>query len=200
MGSMKVALCAGFLAAVAVAPAAYAQDGGVSVSPASPAPGGDIAMRVTGCAQKTGIAVSAAFVADIRLTDTDGMLVGESRIRSTVTAGTYDVKIRCGGAEHKARITVGHGQDQGRDQRRDQGEEPAIVEPPVPSAPSEPSAPSSPVAPVHAGGGGTAPRVTAAHARSAGVGTGHAVTGLVLAGVAAVAVALRSVRRSRGTG
>ncbi|WP_371671259.1 hypothetical protein OG985_28740 [Streptomyces sp. NBC_00289] len=190
MGSVKVALCTGILAAVAFTPTAYAQDGGVSVSPASPAPGGDIAMRVTGCAQKTGVAVSAAFVADIRLTDADGTLVGESRIRSTVTAGTYDVKIRCGGSDHKARITVGQGrdQDQGRQQDQDQGQSTDV-----------PSAPSSPIAPVHAGGGGAAPHLAAAEARPAGPGAGHAVTGLALAGIAAVAVALRGVRRSRRT-
>jgi hypothetical protein len=58
---------------------------------------------------------------------------------------------------------------------------------------SQPSPYASPVAPVHAGGGGTATSVAA----SAGPGTAHAVTGLVLAGVAAVAVVLRGSRRRR---
>jgi hypothetical protein len=64
---------------------------------------------------------------------------------------------------------------------------------PYDSAPSV-SAPASPVAPVHAGGGGAA-RLAAADARAAGPGTRQAVIGLVLAGVAAIAVAVRSARR-----
>jgi hypothetical protein len=47
---------------------------------------------------------------------------------------------------------------------------------------------------VEAGGGGTA-RLTAAETRETGPGTGHVVTGLVLAGVAALAVVLGGVRR-----
>ncbi|MXM63354.1 hypothetical protein GR925_07805 [Streptomyces sp. HUCO-GS316] len=176
MGSVKITLCAGLLAAFAFAPTAYAQDGGFSVSPSSPVPGSDVSMRVSDCTEKTGTAVSAAFVADIRLTGTDGTLVGESRIRTAVSAGTYEVKVRCGGADRKGTFTVKHGT-------------------------AHPSAPSTPVAPVHAGGGGTARhQLSAADARLDGPGTAHAVTGLVLAGAAAVAVALRSARRSRGTG
>jgi hypothetical protein len=59
----------------------------------------------------------------------------------------------------------------------------------------------SPVAPVQAGGGGTAHLVAAEQTRTEkGPGAVHAVIGLVLAGAAATAVALRSVRRrSRGT-
>ncbi|MET4924339.1 hypothetical protein P3L51_18610 [Streptomyces sp. PSRA5] len=62
---------------------------------------------------------------------------------------------------------------------------------------SEPShsAPASPVAPVRAGGGGRT--TTDMAAEQAGPSTPHTVIGLVLAGVAAVAVAVRSARRKR---
>ncbi|MGN9756339.1 hypothetical protein [Streptomyces sp. SD31] len=173
MGSLRVTLCAiAALGAVAVTPAAYAADGGVSVSPSSPRPGGDIALRMSGCAQKTATAASTAFVADARLTaGADGTLVGDSRIRSTLTAGTYDVKVACGDTSRTGAVTVVR-----------QG--------------ARSSAPASPVAPVPGGGGGTA-HAAAVDARAAGPGTAHTVTGLVLAGVAAIAVALRSARRRR---
>ena len=61
-----------------------------------------------------------------------------------------------------------------------------------------PGAWASPVAPVQAGGGGAA-ELVAAEERGAGPGTAQGVTGLVLAGVAAVVVALRGLRRGRGT-
>ncbi|MFD5899565.1 hypothetical protein [Streptomyces sp. NPDC060366] len=54
---------------------------------------------------------------------------------------------------------------------------------------------ASPVAPVRAGGGGRT--VSTAAADEAGPSTPHTVIGLVLAGVAAVAVAIRSARRKR---
>lgn len=64
---------------------------------------------------------------------------------------------------------------------------------------TSPTTPASPAAPVDAGGGWSATHLSAMQPRATGPGTGHAVTGLVLAGVAAVAVVLRSTRRSRGT-
>lgn len=189
MGSLRLTLCTGLLAVTALTPtaAAYAADAdarGVSVTPSSPAPGTDVALRVSGCAGKTATAASSAFVADARLTSAYGSLAGETRVRSSIEPGSYDVKIVCAGVEVKGAITV------------------------VDTATSQPSAHSSPVAPVHAGGGGTATHLSAenaanagnaAEARSAGPGTVHAVIGLVLASVAAVAVVLRSSRRSRGT-
>ncbi|MFI5807709.1 hypothetical protein [Streptomyces sp. NPDC051561] len=54
-----------------------------------------------------------------------------------------------------------------------------------------------PTAPVRAGGGGTA---LAAEAETGGPGTPHTLIGLGLAGVAAVAIAGRSVRRRRAQG
>ncbi|MCT9079399.1 hypothetical protein [Streptomyces fulvoviolaceus] len=187
MGSLRLTLCTGLLAVTALTPtaAAYAADAdarSVSVTPSSPAPGTDVALRVRGCAGKTATAASAAFVADARLTSADGGLAGETRVRSSIEPGSYDVKIVCADVEVKGHITV------------------------VGKATSQPSAHASPVAPVHAGGGGTATHlsavnaVNAAEARgAAGPGTVHAVIGLVLASVAAVAVVLRSSRRSRGT-
>ncbi|MFH0518857.1 hypothetical protein ACHBTE_17010 [Streptomyces sp. M41] len=183
MGSLRVTLCAiAALGAVAVSPAAHATDGGVSVSPSSPRAGSDIALRVSGCPGRTARAVSTAFVADARLTaGTDGTLGGESRVRSTLEAGTYDVKVACGERTRTGTVSVGE---------REAG----------PSAPqphgAQPSTPASPTAPVRAGGGG-AERLAMVDAREAGPGTAHTVTGLVLAGVAATAVALRSARRSR---
>ena len=98
MGSLKVTLCAGAaLAAVCtpVAPTAYAADGGgVSVTPSSPAPGTDVTLRVPDCTERTAVAVSAAFESDVRLSVAaeDGVLVGSSTVRSTVSAGAYAVQ------------------------------------------------------------------------------------------------------------
>ncbi|MFJ8050945.1 hypothetical protein [Streptomyces luteogriseus] len=258
MGSLRVTVCTSVLAVVALAPVAYAADAGrVSVTPAAPAPGSDITLRVTGCAQRTAVAASAAFVADARLTVTGAReLTGESRVRSTVEAGSYAVRVTCGATRQTGTLTVRDGEARrsgtaplpvheaapppvpgagGRPPAPVKGgEPPAPVEgglPPAPgmggqlpapdgggrpSAPgvdADPSAPgvdgepslshrpstwASPVAPVQAGGGGAA-ELVAAEERGAGPGTAQGVTGLVLAGVAAVVVALRGLRRSRGT-
>ncbi|MER6994799.1 hypothetical protein [Streptomyces sp. NPDC000410] len=60
-----------------------------------------------------------------------------------------------------------------------------------------PGATQTPYAPVSAGGGGTSAALAVKGADEQGPGTTHTVIGLVLAGVAAVAVALRSSRRRR---
>lgn len=269
MGSLRVTVCAGVLAAAALTPttyaayAAYAADTGdagekgatgragktasVAVTPATAAPGTDITLRVTGCAQRTAVAASPAFVADARLTVADAVreLAGESRVRSTLTPGTYPVRVVCGDTERTGTLTVrtndrpsapGTG---GAPPASGTGEVPPAsgtgeVPPasgtggipptpgtggplPVPggdgrsAAPDpghegeeqgafghRPGAPASPVAPVRAGGGGAADLV-AAEERGTGPGTAQGVTGLVLAGVAAVVVALGGARRSRGT-
>ncbi|TXS40591.1 hypothetical protein EAO75_37250 [Streptomyces sp. uw30] len=181
MGTLRVTLCTiAALGAVAVTPAAHAADGGVSLSPSSPRPGGDITLRVDGCPQRTATAVSEAFVADAHLTlAADGILVGESRVRSTAKAGTYDVSVACGEESRTGAVTLAA-----------KGAEQSVRHGP------QPSAPASPTAPVRAGGGGTS-RLAMVDAREAGPGTAHTVTGLILAGVAATAVALRSARRSR---
>jgi len=172
MGSLRLTLCAGLLGVAFLTPAAHAADGGgVAVTPSSPAPGTDVALRVSGCASsRTGTAVSAAFVAEVRLAGADGTLVGETRVRTELKAGSYDVRISCGDVSRSGALTVVEGD-------------------------AQPSPYASPVAPVPAGGGGTAQHLASA----TGPGTAHAVTGLVLAGVAAAAVVLRRSRRSRGS-
>ena len=85
MGSLPLTLCTGLLACVAgLSPAAaHAADGqGVTVSPASPAPGSVVALRVSGCSGTTGSAASTAFVSDARLAGFDGALTGEAQVRS----------------------------------------------------------------------------------------------------------------------
>ncbi|MFL1902749.1 hypothetical protein OG288_26645 [Streptomyces tauricus] len=211
MGSLRLALCAGAAAAAALAPTAYAPsvfaaDGGVRVTPGSPAPGSDIRLRVQGCTGMTGTAASAAFVADARLTGASGDLTGKTRVRSTLDPGTYDIKVTCDGFEQQLKGTVTiadkkQREKQEREQKEKEREQKAREKEKDASeqktAPEPSAAPASPVAPVHAGGGGTS-RIAAAEARSEGPGTRHAVVGLVLAGVAAVAVAVSSARRSRG--
>ncbi|MFJ8779970.1 MULTISPECIES: hypothetical protein [unclassified Streptomyces] len=181
MGSARLTLCTAVLAVAALAPAAQAADGGsVSVTPSSPAAGADLTLRVTGCAGKTATAASAAFVADARLTGADGSLAGETRVRSSIEPGPYDVEITCADLQVKGRITV--------------------VAANGATANATATALATPAAPVNAGGGWTATHLSAMQPQPTGPGTGQAVTGLVLAGVAAVAVVLRRSRRSRGTG
>ncbi|MEU2748270.1 hypothetical protein ABZ613_18655 [Streptomyces collinus] len=111
MGSLRVTVCTSVLAVVALAPSAYAADEvSVSVTPAAPAPGSDVTLRVTGCAQRTAAAASAAFVADARLTVTGAReLAGESRVRSTVEPGPYAVRITCGATKQTGTLTVRDG-------------------------------------------------------------------------------------------
>ncbi|MFL5992959.1 MAG: hypothetical protein ACJ736_01310 [Streptomyces sp.] len=181
MGSVRLTLCTAVLAVAAFAPAARAADGGsVSVTPSSPAAGADLTLRVTGCAGRTATAASAAFVADARLTGADGSLAGETRVRSSTAPGSYDVEITCADLQVKGRITVVAAQGA--------------------TATATATALATPVAPVNAGGGWTATHLSAMQPQPTGPGTGQTVTGLVLAGVAAVAVVLRRSRRSRGTG
>ncbi|MFC8666979.1 hypothetical protein [Streptomyces sp. NPDC057199] len=205
MGSLRLTLCAGVVAAAALAPTAYAADGGVTVTPGSPAPGSDIQLRVKGCAGMSGTAASEAFVADAQLTGKPGVLTGETRVRSTLDPGTYDVKVTCDGFEDKVKgaITVLDKKQREKQQKQEKQEQNEKKEQQEQQGQkdqqeAQPLAPASPVAPVHAGGGGTA-RLAVVDARSEGPGTRHAVVGLVLAGVAAVAVAVRSARRSRGS-
>ncbi|MFE9772973.1 hypothetical protein ACFYOV_15055 [Streptomyces sp. NPDC005931] len=184
MGSLRFTLCTTVLAAAALAPAAYAaDDGGISVTPTAPAPGTDVTLKVAECTERTAVAVSAAFVSEVRLTVADGVLVGESRVRSSLTAGVYDVKVNCGEKERKGLITVA----------------PAHHRPGNTTEPPTGRDTPSPVAPVAAGGGGTA-RLSATDTDEEGPGTGQVVTGLLLASVAGAAVVRGRVRRSRGTG
>ncbi|MEU1080977.1 hypothetical protein ABZ368_12150 [Streptomyces sp. NPDC005908] len=195
MGKRRLALCASVLTVTALGPVARAADGGgLSVTPAAPAPGSDIALRVTGCDAREAVAQSPALVSDARLTRTGDGLAGDSRVRSTLTAGTYAVTYACDGTERKAALKVTSGPVPAG--------EPA---PPADRAPQTPQIPQthpSPVAPVDAGGGGTARAVVADRERH-GPGTAQTVVALALAGTAAVTVhrrARRQARRGRGTG
>lgn len=180
MRSLKVTLCAGAVAvAAALVPTAYAADGEsggreVSVTPSAPSRGAEVSLRVSGCAGTTATAASAAFVADARLVGTDGTLAGETRVRSSLDPGSYGVTVVCADFRFKGTVQVVAGS-------------------------ANPSPYASPVAPVRAGGGGAAPLASVDASRVEGPGAAHTITGLVLAGVAAVAVALRTARRSRGT-
>lgn len=107
MGSLRLTLCTGAVVAFALAPSAYAADQqGVSLTPASPAPGTDVRVAVRGCAGTTATAASTAFVADARLVGQDGTLTGDTRIRSALTPGGYFVTVGCGGREIKDVLTV----------------------------------------------------------------------------------------------
>ncbi|MFF7972765.1 hypothetical protein [Streptomyces sp. NPDC007905] len=183
MGSLRLTLCTGILAVAALTPAAYAADDGrgITVTPASPAPGDDVSLRVRGCTGAQATAASAAFVSDARLTGSQGSMGGETRVRSSLEPGAYGVRISCAGVVMTGTITVvdrSSGQSTGQD--------------------TAPNTAASPVAPVHAGGGGTAHFATVATSGS-GPDTVQAVTGLALAGIAAAAVGSRGARRSRGT-
>ncbi|MEN1885661.1 hypothetical protein ABT088_33890 [Streptomyces mirabilis] len=200
MGSCRLALCArltlcaGAVLAAAFTPAAYAADGGVSVSPVSPAPGSDVQLRALGCTGTTGTAVSTAFVADARLTGQGGVLVGDTRVRSSATPGAYEVKVSCDGRQNRVNGTVTVTAPGGPTSLRSALAVPTALT----SALALPNGLASPVAPVHAGGGGTA-HFASVDARSSSPGTKHAVIGLVLASAAAVAVAVRSARRGHDT-
>ncbi|MGW4494040.1 hypothetical protein [Streptomyces sp. NPDC004376] len=222
MCSARLTLCTSLLAAVAFAPAtltttAHAADGGVTVSPAAPAPGSDVSLRVNGCSGSQGSAVSSAFVSAARLIGSGGALTGDTRVRTALQAGAYDVTVTCAGHSFTSRIKVADraagdsGQATGPDDPADDsGEEPLTA--------------ASPVAPVHAGGGGTAQGVTAqglaaddlaadglaADGKSdtlfatvaptgSGPGAAQALSGLALAGCAAAGVVLLRSRRRRGT-
>ncbi|MFD8259858.1 hypothetical protein [Streptomyces griseoluteus] len=199
MGSLRLTLCSGIIAATAFTPAvAHAADGGgshgtggLTVAPALPLPGTDVSLRVRGCTASQGTAVSSAFVSDARLTGGQGDLSGETRVRTSLKAGAYDVRITCADYSFTSRISV---DDSGPGARPDA------------DSGSGPDTGPSPVAPVHAGGGGTASGAdtstlfaTVAPTGS-GPGAAQALTGLALAGCAAVTVGALRSRRSRNDG
>ncbi|MFH8734725.1 MULTISPECIES: hypothetical protein [unclassified Streptomyces] len=165
--------------------AAHAEGGGsdgstgsITVTPYAPAPGTQVDLRVSGCKDSRGKVYSDAFETpgDLARSADQPTLTTQARIRSSATPGVYEIKVTCDGADDKVRGSV------------------QVLQPGRPTP--------TPTAAVHAGGGGTA-QVTAAHTteiagvRGEGPGTRHAVIGLVLAAVAAVAVAFRGVRRRR---
>ncbi|MFF1696605.1 hypothetical protein ACFVXC_23850 [Streptomyces sp. NPDC058257] len=156
---------------VAATVPAYAHDEGevrATISPSSAAAGAEVEISVTGCDGTTGSAGSGAFEGDAQLTGRDGDKYSLN--------GSARIRNGVSGS-YEVTITC-----DGHPHQRAGSVEVAQHH-------------STPVSPVHAGGGGAAR--LAAHAQEAGPGTRHAVIGLVLAGVAAVAVAFRSVRRRR---
>ncbi|GAA3303532.1 hypothetical protein GCM10020295_52360 [Streptomyces cinereospinus] len=77
------------------------------VSPATPVPGSDVRLRVTGCTGRTGAAASAAFVTDARLSGSDGTLTGETRIRSTLPPRQrYAVTVTCEDGDGPRSVTA----------------------------------------------------------------------------------------------
>lgn len=179
MRSLPLTFCAAAAAATIILPASAAlaetepkdHRGSVSVSPSTVAPGGEVELRVDVCGKGTSArGNSEAFVSEARFAPADGRgLFAEARIRSDAGPRDYEIWVAC---------TNGHGKATG-------------------TVTVTPHRRPSPVAPVSAGGGGTATLAGPGAVEQTGPGTRHALTGLALAAVAAVAVALRSVRRRR---
>jgi hypothetical protein len=182
MRSLPITFCAAVAAATIALPASAAlagpksddsreekSSGTVRVSPSRVSPGGEVELRTDICGRgKSARGNSEAFRSEARFEPADGKgLVAEARIRSDAAPDDYAVWVTCKGGHGKATGTV------------------TVVHHRKPS----------PVAPVRAGGGGTA--VLAEEAADQGPSTRHAVIGIGLCAVAAVAVAFRSVRRRR---
>ncbi|MEU1468933.1 hypothetical protein ABZ434_12005 [Streptomyces sp. NPDC005761] len=181
MRSISLTFCAAAVAAATLMPASVALANSdsdhddsrsratLSVSPSSVSPGGEVDLEVDGCKGKEAKGSSDAFVSEARFSPGgDRTLFAEARVRSDAEPGDYDVQVVCKDDKHtKASAVL------------------TVVHRNRPM----------PLAPVRAGGGGTA--VLADQAQQDGPGTVHAVVGLALAAVAAVAVAFRSVRRRR---
>ncbi|OII64213.1 hypothetical protein BJP40_20835 [Streptomyces sp. CC53] len=165
----------GLGAATGAVPEAAAAEGriGVAASPEVVAPGADLDVRVEGCGADRGAVRSAAFVADVELSGAEGgALRGDTTVRSGTAEGAYALRVDCGGRTHEAAGGVRVSADP----------------------------PPTPYAAVRAGGGGAPlaadlPSVAGPGAAEHGPGARHAVIGLVLAAVAALAVALRGHRR-----
>ncbi|GGX20193.1 hypothetical protein [Streptomyces chryseus] len=183
MRSIQLALCAGAAVVAIMAPAAAAHaaptendgEGRVLVTPSTIAPGGEVDLRVDVCRGRHATGTSDAFAAPAHFSPAAdrGDLFAEARIRSDAEAGDYEIWVRCkDGGQANGTVTVVHHH----------------------KPTHHPTHHATPIAPVHAGGGGTA---ETAATEEGGPGTPHTVIGLVLAGVAAVAVAFRSVRRRR---
>ncbi|EST23647.1 hypothetical protein M877_26765 [Streptomyces niveus NCIMB 11891] len=210
---------AGLVAAMVAVPvlgttAADAHDSvKATVSPSPVRPGGEVKIKVAGCENpRSASARSDVFVADSELAGRDG-LRGEAKIKSSTEDGKYQVDVWCDGHDHRGAgvVEVNHKPKPSAKPTRSAKPTPkssakpsakpekkaAVSAPPSGTAThASESASASPVAPVRAGGGGRTSTTDMAADR-AGPSTPHTVIGLVLAGVAAVAVAVRSARRKR---
>ncbi|MFE3371034.1 hypothetical protein ACFXOK_15710 [Streptomyces sp. NPDC059173] len=181
MRSISLTFCAAAAVALIAAPAALAspaapagrddrRTGTVSITPSTIAPGGRVELWVDVCGKgrrAKGNSDVFTSAAHFRPADAAG-LFAEARIRSDAEPRSYDVWVTCEDGGGKATGTL------------------TVIHHGRPS----------PAAPVKAGGGGTA-TLAERSAEDQGPGIRHAVTGLVLAAVAAVAVALRTSRRRR---
>ncbi|MBA2806455.1 hypothetical protein E0500_003030 [Streptomyces sp. KM273126] len=154
MGSVRVTFCSGAAVAVAATltpgaacPVAYAADGGISVAPSPAVPGSDIQLRAQGCSGRTGrtgTASSEAFVADAVLTTgRGGVLVGETRVRSSLRPGTYRVEVPCDGVGDKIEAMLMVAERAGA---RGPSAATTTRAPAAPTAPAFPVAPPFPVA------------------------------------------------------
>ncbi|WP_327711020.1 hypothetical protein OG912_22760 [Streptomyces sp. NBC_00464] len=182
MRSIPLTFCAAAVVAATLMPASVALANSdsdhedsrsratLTVSPSSVSPGGEVDLEVAGCKGKEAKGSSDAFVSEARFSPGDDRtLFAEARVRSDAEPGDYDVQAVCKDDKHTKVSAVLTVVHRNR---------------------------PMPVAPVRAGGGGTAVLADQA-AQQDGPGTVHAVIGLALAAVAAVAVAFRSVRRRR---
>ncbi|MEV4435250.1 hypothetical protein [Streptomyces sp. NPDC049555] len=115
MDAVRFALCGAVTAALTVcAGPAHAHDGPalrsgtLQLAPVSGRPGGEVRLRVSGCAGERGTASSEAFVTDARLAKGTTGLFAEATIRRAVRPGTYPVKVTCAGTDATAdgRLTV----------------------------------------------------------------------------------------------
>ncbi|MFF3779795.1 hypothetical protein [Streptomyces sp. NPDC001933] len=151
----------------------------LTVTPASVGPGGEMDLRLEGCEGREATGESEVFVSEARFSPAaDGGLFAEARISSDASPGEHGIRITC--KDDKA--------DKGGE--ADKGAEAAGTVTVIDRGRA------TPLAPVAAGGGGTA-LFTDREAEQQGPGTVHALIGLALAAVAAVAVAFRSARRRR---
>ncbi|MFD7749874.1 hypothetical protein ACFV2V_04875 [Streptomyces sp. NPDC059698] len=184
MRSMPITFCAVAASALIAVPAPVAlaspaapagdddrRTGTVSITPSTTAPGAEVELWTDACGRgrhAKGNSDAFASVAHFRPADDKG-LFARARIRSDAEPRSYDVWVTCEDSGGRATGAL------------------TVVHHTRPS----------PAAPVKAGGGGAA-TLAERSAEAQGPGIRHAVTGLVLAAVAAVAVALRTSRRRRG--
>ncbi|MET8739918.1 hypothetical protein [Streptomyces sp. NPDC004728] len=191
MRSTTLTFCAAAVVAATLVPASAAladSDSGsaqekgrtsLTVTPASVGPGGETDLRLEGCAGREATGESEVFVSEAHFSPAaDGGLFAEARISSDASPGEHGIRITCKADKaDKAGEADKSSEAAGTVTVIDRGR-------------------ATPLAPVAAGGGGTA-LFTDREAEQQGPGTVHAVIGLALAAVAAVAVAFRSARRRR---
>ncbi|MEV5276140.1 hypothetical protein [Streptomyces sp. NPDC052811] len=198
MRNRSITLCAAVAAAaLTVLPASPAvaesePHGSVTVTPGTAAPGAEVDLRVSVCGGHEAVGTSDAFASEARFTSgRDGGLFAQVRIRSDAQSRDYDIWVHCkdGSGKASGRITIVHGGDRDREQDSSRDQDHG----------RDHDSHATPFRPVHAGGGGAAP-LASSEAREEGPGTKHAVIGLVLAAVAALTFAGRSLRRRRGGG